>query len=880
MSILDKIQVSVRAASPDRVRCATPLRPSAGLVGRINNGDSHARAVESFSDVPYVPTSGKKPQRPPHDCISAPPLGSYQSNTDEAVVAAQNFTLHESPCEDAYSVHEKSVVSEINLLRSDPSGYAAYVERDATVTRPYVPAPMTLGTLVRYSEELQGQRDSAQEKLDDLANQKRKEIAGLNTEWVAEDLEKAKKAKKGAPKKGATPDPEMDPERLELLQQLEKRYAGLQRDLSKSFETSSTAFNGASQGIKVIRDCIAKLRQYQSPLPSLQYNRGLSLAARELCTHILPASQITNQELQISARKFGEVGERLCTAQHLGIATIRQTVMEMLMGVQEVTKKSSRNALLDTTLSFAGCGWRKQRATNNAPVSTLLLLTSGFEELDAIFSRPHMPLDGVRRMLPVENSPFVKQGRHSRAAALAASARSTASATPPQFALASSASAPNSNTAGHSTIVKLQTHLDIALVSPVSHPLVCGNDASVLLHVGSEDIRMCAVLLGETDPMPSTPSAGGGNVFVQHTIDDGIVEIRAMLPGKGIFRLVMFARSTTQASSPYKSIGCVRLISSKWHSSKIQQPFPLTTSDFDDRRCTLIGPLEGQLQAGCLYTFEVVVPLTSYLQQDIDRIDQTLQTTMTRFGVTPQTGGGNNSHNEDPRRAAAEAKLEHDSELHDCSNLPTDLQDGSTSQTNEPVRASSRQSDRSSKAKEDLSQPATSSSPIDALEKELAAAIIGVDAAKKKQSDESPLISNDIATQTRELGKKKGKEQDRVKAQIADWEEQLVQLALAVQVAERRVDGLQERMVNQRRAQKRAAAQILRFQREKEKFEEAANRHAPLRVQLSLEERRADFKPIDHELTVYRLETRMPREAGPVTIFINGLAVLMYTVVE
>ncbi|CUG06031.1 Hypothetical protein, putative [Bodo saltans] len=911
MSILDKIQGAVRTASPDRARCATPLRPSAGLVGRISQEDLNETKNNSFADVPFAVTAasgGKKPQRPPLH-LRATASSSHSNNgvttsTDNAALIAaaaeQNFTLHESPSEDAYSLHEKNVVSEINLLRGDPTGYAALVERDATVSRPYVPAPMPLGTLVRYSEELQIQRDNAQEKLDDLANQKKKEIATLNTEWVTEDLEKAKKAKKGAPKKGATPDPEMDPERLEVLQQLEKKFFALQRDLSKTFETTSAAFSGATQGIKVIRDCMTKLRQLQYPLPSLQYNRGLSLAAREICTHSLPAAQITTQELRSVARKFGEVGERALTAQHSGVATIRQTIMEMLMGVQEVTKKTSRSALLDPTLTFVGCGWRKQRPVNNAPVSTVLLLTSGFEELDAIFSRPHMPLDGVRRMLPNDESGnSAKTSRangNARVAALAASARgSLISSTPPQFALASSSSSTGATAAssnannnnGHSTIVKLQTQLDITLVSPVSHPLVCGNEAVVLFHLGGEDIRLCAMLLGEHDPAPSTPSAGAGDVFIQHTVDEGIVELRAVLPCKGIFRLVMFARSILHPSSPYKNIGSVRLVSSKWHSSKIQQPYPLVTSDFDDRRCTLIGPMEGQLQAGCLYTFELVIPLSSYLRQDIDRIDHTLQATMTRYGVTPQTAtnfnstsGGDSSHVEDPRRAAAAAKREHDDADYDQGSPLSD--DHAGSRTSEPggARASSRQSDRVSSAPPPVVPSSQQSSPLELLEQELAAAELAVELAKKKQADDSPVIANDIATQTRELGKKKGKDQDRVKAQIAEWEEQLSQLVATVQAAEKRVAGLQERMVNQRRAQKRAAAQILRFQREKEKFEEAADRRGPLRVQLSLEERRADFRAIDHEYTVYRLETRMPREAGPITLFINGLAVVMYTVVE
>jgi hypothetical protein len=916
MSILEKIHGAVRTASPDRARCATPLRPSAGLVGRISHDDAADEAKShSFADVPFAVTvsggGGRKPQRPPLHLRHTAAGSSSQSNhgtmastsTDNAALIAaaaeQNYTLHESPSEDAYSLHEKNVVSEINLLRGDPSAYAALVERDATVSRPYVPAPMTLGTLLRYSEELQIQRDSAQEKLDDLANQKKKEIAALSADWVADDLEKAKKAKKGAPKKGATPEPEMDTERLEVLQQLEKRFSSLQRDLCKTFETTSAAFSGASQGIKVVRDCMTKLRQHQHPLPSLQYNRGLSLAARELCTHALPAAQITVQELRNVARKFGEVGERALIAQHLGVATIRQAIMEMLMGVQEVTKKASRSALLDAGLSFIGCGWRKQRPTNDAPVSTVLLLTSGFEELDAIYSRPHMPLDGVRRMLPSDESSknaastsLLKQG-NARMAALAASARASPlpPSSPPTHSQSLSSSDTGSGTvgSGHSTIVKLQTHLDITLVSPVSHPLVCGNEAVVLLHLGGEDIRLCAMLLGEHDPAPSTPSAGAGDVFVQHTIDDGIVELRAALPSKGIFRLVMFARSTLQPSSPYKNIGSVRLVSAKWHSSKIQPSYPLITSDFDDRRCTLIGPMEGQLQAGCLYTFELVVPLTSYLRHDIDRIDQTLHATMTRYGVTPQTTTTNmnstsgDSIAEDPRRAAAEAKREHD-DLTTQYDDDDDHPDTAGSGTSEPPRASSRQSDRGASAAPAggplASSSSQQSSPLEVLEQELAAAELAVEVAKKRQADESPVIAGDIATQLKEMGKKKGKEQDRVKAQIAEWEELLAQLAVAVHAAEKRVSVLQERMVNQRRAQKRAAAQILRFQREKEKFEEAADRRGPLRVQLSLEERRADFKAVDHEYTVYRLETRMPREAGPITLFINGLAVVMYSVVE
>lgn len=906
MSVMRRISEAVRSASPNAMdaaplgpRCPTPLRPNASLLERVPLPPAAAqlRSTESpFSTTGPPRTNvkgGGRGDRFGATLVATPSSlggsaggGGGKRSTAAAAGIGEEGAIPTTVglSDDTYSVHEKQIVSEVNLMRGDPRGYAAIVERDVIITRPYVPMEMTYRSLVTYVADLEQRQQRAAEQLDDLANAKKREVHDLYAVWVAEDVDRAKKAKKPAPNKkgGGTPEPEMDADRGEILSQLERKFTTLQRELIKELETTTAAAQAGNQGLKHVRDAMHKLSQCPVSLAPLVYNRGLSLAAREVCTTSSaddPASrgsvrsmatsfiassppsrpqtvpthfgstmlqqqqQLQRQQAPTTARpvvipttnveevrqiatKFGEIGSRVAIAQHTGVVSIRQSVIEMLMGIQEPQKRGSRNALLDPAMRSIGCGWRKR----NKESLTTLLLSSNFEELDAIYSRPYLPLDEVRKLLPL--------------------ATKSVNAT---------------------TIVKLQTSLDIELITPVSHPVTCGNTSTVLMRC-ERSIEIVACLGADGDATPSAPAAGTGDVFIQRVASTGgesedvaaavasddsdrsrkIIEIRVALPSKSHFKLHLFARklptstlamsaaaaaaaSTNDMSMGFAYIGLIRLLSAKWHSSNILPPFPTVTADFTLRQCTLISPLEGYLRPDQLVTFEVVIPKSDYLQPELQRLTQTLDDTRRRLGATlPQPPPSTSSIG--------------DLEVHAAESSPDE-------------------------------QPQCHQ-PIPGDEEEIAACRGLAQELRQKRDTEVPTLMTEIANQQRDLGKKKGKELEKSRATIVEMEEAIKHLEAAAANAEARVVELEEKMVARRRAERRAAAQLQRFEREEQKLRDAADRQQPLHVQVSLEERRANLAPVDADFTVYRLTTRVPKGPGPVTLFINGLAAVMYNVCE
>jgi hypothetical protein len=429
---------------------------------------------------------------------------------------------------------------------------------------------------------------------------------------------------------------------------------------------------------------------------------------------------------------------------------MQQTLFEVLMCLQDPTTRM-RAAALDPRASAVGCGWRKR---TRGEAVTVLITATVFEELDAIHSRSHLPLQEVRRLLPL--------------------------------------ACKNSVT----TVVQLKGGYDVELISPISHPIECGNEVAVLLRVG-EDIQICSTLLPDEQSPPAAPVAASGDIFQQFNID-GLFEVRALIPSKGLFRLHLFARHT--ASSGFHHIGAVRINAAQWHVTNTSPGFPITTSNFDDRRCTLVGPMEGTLVCDAVYTFDIVVPKSLYLKADIERITTSLES----------------------------------------SNLPDE---------------------RSSQA------------AIQGLEAEVAAAEV-------KYHESSTNLNSEIALLNASLAKKKGKDLERARAQIAELSEELKSVEADMLRSQARLAEAKSKEELQRRARKRAEAQKLRFAREKELFTSAADRSVPLSVLLSLEERRAEIPPADADFTHYVQKIRVPRGSAPLSLFINGLAVVTWNVAE
>jgi exonuclease VII large subunit len=90
-----------------------------------------------------------------------------------------------------------------------------------------------------------------------------------------------------------------------------------------------------------------------------------------------------------------------------------------------------------------------------------------------------------------------------------------------------------------------------------------------------------------------------------------------------MFRLTLFARSDDFAEG-FARIGSIDINASGWVVQQAVVPFPCLSTDFNERFATLVGPLEGILLPDTLYNFEVVLPHTAYLRQELDRLSRSL----------------------------------------------------------------------------------------------------------------------------------------------------------------------------------------------------------------------------------------------------------------
>lgn len=791
-------------------------------------------------------------------------LGGTLTSSAFAPSSATNSLL------DPFAGHEALLLQALNECRADPVAFAGIFESQMTVGQPFLPPdarPLSLAslkaTIATWHQSIQDQ----QAKVDGFAMQLKKDLQSMKDAWAVDDAERLKK-NKGKP--AAAPAPgkagkggqaaaagEKAPEDIDADREAQARLAQHRHEercapLLKEKARLTACITEAQRGVKALESCIARLRLCRPTAP-LVHNRGLALAARDLCSNPPEPNRTERAVAEVAARygasTAGSVGvamviqgadgralvprwsplaasEELATngergggkaassqrGSHLPAAPAaasgaRQTILDLLLCLDDPRKKG-RLALLDDSFTVGAMGWRRHPTIPEA-VCVTFLGAKRFAELSAIAEREHLCLGEVRRILPQATA--ITDGR----------------------------------------IIALRPDWGVQMLDPVSSPAVSLDGRHVAKLRCDDNLTLCATVTTVSEPDPAKPVVVAGESLVQRGAEPETVEVAIAFRSTGRYKVHLFAKtehmhsaSQNTASSPSKSLnGTLASSQSMKPAQSItggrvgsqppstttagadgaegfvhlgfylvdcrkydlpRQALPVISSDFHERRCRLVSPLRELLTPDTEVDFHLVVPMHSYKQREVSRVEDGLhRTTAVAMG------------NKD-----AEAEL-------------------------------TAACDRSSAALQE---------------------------AKVTQAQHVTAVNAEIAAATKDLAKKKGKDLDRAKAAISELEERLAGYEAAVQHTKQAATVAQDRLAAHRRSTRQASAMRRRFLAEADYLRQLTDRSKPLHVELAVDDRRAVMPAVDDAFTTYRASLHMPVSPCRVCIFIAGVAVAYFRV--
>ena len=559
----------------------TPISPSAEFGSRLRGAsslnlsvkESKAHADERANVLATVPVPVAAPadRSTRSSVVSLPPLTPQRPPV--ASVVSLSFDMH-----DNFSVREIELVNELNSFRKSPKHYAEKMGLLMELHEPFVShRRMTYPELLTFVSDKTEEKSLLERLLDEMGSKERDEVAALHVKWAADDIERAKRSKKTAmaaasKKRGSTVVDEQDTilsERQMMLAEIALRFESQRSQATTTLALVSTELHRASHGAKYVGICLHKISS-SPPLPELQYGRGLSLAARDGSE----MGPLAMQQAPSLAKRYGS-GARYGIAQFVGEESATQTVMEMLLSRDDALF-AGRKALLDPRFDTVGCGWRNNSSGN---ATSTFIFSSLYENLQAISNRSHIPLTQLKHELPnaVRETPGTAVGVHG--------------------------------------------DFNISIVEPRHHPMKCGNIARVVLRC-PEDIQVCGVVSHASDEEPAGPTLGDGRSF-SHRIDGSHVELLAVLPFRGDFSITLFA-SKSSFSSGFARIGKLLIASYAWSPIESAVTLPVPTGDFAKRNSRLVSPMAGTLTPFASHAFEIHIPLSNYLADELSVIESEL----------------------------------------------------------------------------------------------------------------------------------------------------------------------------------------------------------------------------------------------------------------
>ena len=766
-SIRSKIDKAQRKSSVGGAssRSSLPLSPTADMVRGPSANPSPTKPPRASRNaslaLPPVTNTAPAALQPVELDVSAGAIVAPPSPVTPSLRRVARPTMRGDGAEDVFSRREKDFIHEVNTLRTNPAGYAAHMRTRMELYEPFIShTRMNFGELEAFAQSMSARKVELTQLLSGVDSEEKTEVQSLQSQWSVEDVERAKRAKKGggaAGKKrnsGVVDEGEFIlEERAGILKELAERHASTRQELQGELESVSDKLHRSSHGVKLLKQCL-RLVAAVPPREPVTYSRGLSLGARDACCDgirsLFTASRYT--------AAYGQ-GDSFSTACFVGEEDVPQTIMEMLLGLQDPEKRS-REALLSPGATTVGCGWREDLV---GECCTCLILARHFEELRAIADRDHLPLLQVKHVLHVAQ-----------------------------------AESPGS-------VVTLAPRSGVTLVQPQHHPFECGNVARLLFKCDGS-ISLYGVLYNILDDEPTHPSYGVGRFLCQR-VDSDHTELRLLIPHKGEFGVIIFSRNGAtpeprSVGEGFVKIGKVLLRATQFDVTFPITSFPTTSGDFDNRKGLLLSPMNGMLPPSSIQTFHVRIPHSNYLRRELDAVQSEL--------------------------AAVDVKM--------------------------------------GRSDVDLQQL---TSAVDAASKEV---------DEQESQTKWRALSDEIAQLQRDVPRKRGKELEKLKAVLADLEEQRGVLQAASSAARERLSNAQAQVDAFRRTARQVEAHHRRLMREQAELEHSADRSAPLTVELSVEGKKALLPEVpETNGCEYRVRLRTP-PSGSVALFVNGLLALTWAV--
>eukprot|EP00760_Papus_ankaliazontas_P021717 PhM_4_TR18727/c0_g1_i1/m.11700 len=325
--------------------------------------------------------------------------------------------------EDQFSVRERTLVKELNVLRRDPRGYGAMLLRDGRIDHPFLPAPATLDAARAILKELKTQLSSVTTAISSSGDDFAKTVADQKQVWAQEDAVAAQKAaalaKQAKNKKMKDvdlsppgPSPEaIAAERAAVLSKMEKDFNKTLDGLNKESARLTVAIADAEEGIARFTDALRVLSCAAESLPQLVFSRGLTLEARDECIRQQDGSlnnktQKANHSQQQLTRTASFVLNPIIH-NAFGVAigpTSRFLTVDTKSCLETVCfwlcDRGARSVLLSHSTLYVGVGWRRHPVHR---ALTVCVTAEHFQESHTSSSLVNVPLQVVRRRIDDNN---------------------------------------------------------------------------------------------------------------------------------------------------------------------------------------------------------------------------------------------------------------------------------------------------------------------------------------------------------------------------------------------------------------------------------------------------------------------------------------------
>ena len=481
-----------------------------------------------------------------------------EESAEEAMIrqlianSPRRFHVPDWSAMDPYTANERGILEGVSRCRTEPREYAETLESKLTIWLPSeaaleldedeaptnpldAPPPEDDATKVArgwirftgsaaanaYIDNLQQSLNAIPDTSESMSN------APPLTKAQEKELKKAEKEKEKAKKGKQLGVSEVENEFEEQQMRIQAKQRLIER--CQEIVRNTTAF-------------LDKLKAINGSLPRAGYNRGMTLAAREIASKIGQGKRTLS--LQDHLAQFGKLTGEVTEYIVYGVKDPLVTVEELVM---QALKSGDDKVLLYPTKLYAGAGWQKHSTRGAVSV---VLIASGFQEISYIKKHRNLPIVELKRCMSL--------GQMSADERLY-------------------------------DLNFIPEHYGIRALRPVAHPVMCGAKVELVLQCPPMITLSCATESGPDD----APCQSFGTTFVDR-IGRTAKVYATMLENKPT-KLIVYARHPNELVYKKASTVLLRPVKSMWRASEAIT-FPDQLEQFQIIQGELIAPRNSNLK--------------------------------------------------------------------------------------------------------------------------------------------------------------------------------------------------------------------------------------------------------------------------------------------